>query len=176
MPQGTDGGRQCRYAVCVASFFERRVKRVLLDLLKQGATPERLAWSLAVGLVVGINPLLGSTTVLSLALAGTFRLNIVATQIATHLAYPLELLLFAVFIKLGSLLFDTPGLPLHRRLLIHLAHHHPWETTKMLWHWEWHALVAWLLLAAVGTPALAAVFRPALRHLAERRRASAATA
>lgn len=141
-----------------------------MDLLRAGATPERLAWSLAIGVVVGVNPLLGSTTLLALGLAGVFRLNVVASQIATHLAYPLQLLLFAVFIKLGSLLFDTPGLPLHRRLLIHLARHHPWETTKLLWHWEWHALVVWVFVALVGAPLLAGMFKRPLQKWAERQR------
>ena len=160
----------CRYPIGVVSFLERRVKRPILDLLKAGATPERLAWSLALGVVVGVNPLLGSTTVIALGLAGAFRLNLVASQIATHVSYPLQLAFFAVFIKLGSLLFDTPGLPLHRRLLIHLARRHPWETTRLLWRWEWHALVVWAVLALFATPLLAACFRRTLQKLADRQR------
>jgi len=142
--------------------------RPLLGLLQKGATPERLAWSLAVGAAVGINPLLGSTTVLALALAGVFRLNVVASQIANHAVYPLELLLFPVWIKLGSLLFGTPGLPLSKDALLDAVKHHPWATTRALWTWEWHALVVWALAMCVAVPTLAWAATPALRKASRR--------
>ena len=69
------------------------------------------------GIVVGVNPLLGSTTVLALALAGVFRLNVAASQLGNHLFYPLELLLFPVWIKLGTMLFHTEGLPMEPKVL-----------------------------------------------------------
>jgi hypothetical protein len=75
-------------------FVQRRVVKPLLDLLRMGATPERLAWSIAAGVLIGINPVLGSTTVLAIAVASVFRLNYVASQVGNHLVYPLELLLF----------------------------------------------------------------------------------
>jgi hypothetical protein len=105
-----------------------------------GASPEKLAWSLAVGVVVGVNPLLGSTTLLALGLAGIFRLNVVASQVGNHAMYPVEIALFPVFIKLGSMLFVTEKLPLAGKELWEAVRRHPWNTTKVLWRWEWHAL------------------------------------
>lgn len=93
-------------------FLRRRLYDPLLQLLRFGATPDRLAWSIAAGLVIGVNPLLGSTTLLALAAASLLRLNLVASQLGNHVVYPLELLLFPVFIRLGNALFRTPGLPL----------------------------------------------------------------
>lgn len=135
----------------------------VLDLLRVGATPEKLAWSLAAGVLIGVNPLLGSTTVLALAVAGALRLNLVASQISNHVVYPLELLLFPAWIKAGSLLFGTPGLPLTRAGMREAARH-PWATTRALWMWEWHALVVWVVCAAVLTPLLAAGLKPLLRR------------
>jgi len=72
-----------------------------MALLRKGADPDKLAWSLALGVVVGVNPLLGSTTLVALGLASVFRLNLVASQVGNHAMYPVELLLFPVFIKVG---------------------------------------------------------------------------
>ena len=148
-----------------ASFFRRTVITPVLNLLRVGATPRRLAWSLAFGFAIGINPLLGSTTVLSLALAFLFRLNLVASQISNHLAYPFQLVLFFVFIRAGDAVFHTAGLPLDRSALLAGVRYHPWDTTRLLWTWEWHALIVWLIAATIITPLLAAVLTPALDRL-----------
>lgn len=149
----------------VIGLFQRRVVQPIVELLKVGATPEGLAWSLAVGAVVGVNPLLGSTTVLALALAAVLRLNVVASQISNHALYPLELLLFPVWVKLGSLIFGTPGLPLTKKALFDAARHHPWATTRALWMWEWHALVVWVVFAAMAAPVIQLALRPVLRRM-----------
>lgn len=149
----------------MGKLFDRIVMQPLLKLLRMGATPERLAWSLALGIVVGINPLLGSTTVAVLALTGLLRLNLVAGQVGNHLMYPVEIVLFPVFIKLGSMVFATPKPPLDGRRLLDAMRHHPWETTRLLWLWEWHALVVWAVLAAAMLPVMAFALRPVLRKM-----------
>lgn len=139
-----------------------------MGLLKKGADPDKLAWSLALGVVVGVNPLLGSTTVLALGLASVFRLNLVASQVGNHAVYPLELLLFPAFIKVGSLIFATKKIPLQGKALWDALKRHPWDTTHLLWSWEWHALVVWAAFAAVALPAIAMGIEPVLRKMARR--------
>ncbi len=151
-----------------SNFIRRRVVEPLLQLLRIGATPHQLAWSIAIGIVIGINPLLGSTTLLALALTPVFRLNIVASQLGNHVMYPLELLLFPAFIRLGILLFHTSGLPLERKALVHAVKFHPWDTTRLLWSWEWHALVVWVVVAVILAPLLQRALRPALEHMLNR--------
>jgi len=136
-----------------------------VELLRYGTSPRRLAWSIAVGFAIGINPLLGSTTLLSLAIAGLFRLNLVASQLATHLSYPLEIVLFYVFIRAGNRLFHTGHLPLHRDALLSAVRHHPIDTTKLLWTWEWHALIVWAAASLIAVPILVAILTPALARL-----------
>ena len=150
------------------SLFQRRVIDPVLHLLRTGCTPREMAWSLAVGFAIGINPLLGSTTLLSLAVAFVLRLNLVASQLITHLVYPLQLGLFFVFLRLGDHVFHTGPLPMTREQLFHAVRHHPIATTRVLWKWEWHALVVWLLVTLVITPLLVAVLTPMLRRLLAR--------
>jgi uncharacterized protein (DUF2062 family) len=147
------------------NFFRRRVVGPVLQLLRIGATPERLAWSIALGLVIGVNPLLGSTTAVALAVASALRLNVVASQFGNHLVYPLELLMFPLFIRLGSLLFRTEGLPLELRAILRVGKMHPWDTTRLLWSWEWHALLVWVAFSVVAAPALKMLLRPVLERM-----------
>jgi uncharacterized protein (DUF2062 family) len=140
----------------------------MMQLLRAGATPSGLAWSVAVGFAIGVNPLLGSTTLLALAAVPVFRLNLVASQLACHLSYPLELLLFPVFIELGDRAFHSPRMPVHGHALLEAVRHHPWDTTRLLWTWEWHALVVWAVAAAVVVPLLQWLFCRLLLRLMTR--------
>ncbi len=151
-------------------FLRCKVLRPLLRLLRGGVTPRRLAWSLALGMAVGINPSVGVTTLLVVLLAWMFGLNQVASQIGTHVVAPLHILLLIPFIQAGVYIFHTRRLPLTRRQLEHLSHH-PLRMFHAIWQWEWHALVIWAVLAAVLTPLLAIYLRRALILLMRRHRA-----
>ncbi len=70
-----------------------------------------------------------------------------------------------VFIRLGELLFQTGPLPLDRSAFAAGLRHHAWGTTRLLWTWEWHALVAWLAVATIVAPLLAAGLTPMLERL-----------
>lgn len=150
------------------NWIYRRVALPILALLRMGASPERLAWSIAVGLVIGINPILGSTTILCLAVAFVLRLNIAASQIGNHIVYPLEILLVLPFIHLGTKLFHTAPIPLSTDELLSFARKEPLELLKHLWFWEWHAFVVWAAFAAALAPLLALALTPLLRRLLQR--------
>jgi uncharacterized protein (DUF2062 family) len=149
----------------------RRVVLPVLALLRMGASPEKLAWSLAAGLLIGINPILGSTTVLSLALAFVFRLNVAASQLGNHIVYPLELVLVIPFIRLASRVFHTAPMPLSANELLHAAREHPLALSRQLWLWEWHAFLLWAAIAVVAIPVIALTITPVLRLLLGRVRA-----
>ena len=153
----------------IREFCRCRILRPLLRQLRGGVTPRRLAWSLALGMVIGINPSVGVTTLLVIMLAWAFGLNQIASQIGTHAVAPLHLLLFIPFIELGVHLFHTHRLPLTRRQLEHLSHH-PWWLIQDIWQWEWHALIVWGLVAAIAMPLLAMYIRRALVLLMRRHR------
>lgn len=129
-----------------------------------GASPEKLAWSIAVGLLIGINPVLGSTTLFCLALALVFRLNIAASQLGNHIVYPLELLLIIPFIRVASRIFHTAPMPFSANQLLNAAREHPVALSRHLWLWEWHAFLLWAVLATVTIPLLALALTPLLRR------------
>ncbi|MGD0647795.1 MAG: DUF2062 domain-containing protein [Acidobacteriaceae bacterium] len=132
-------------------------------------TPRRLAWSLTLGIVIGINPSVGITSLVVILLAWTLGLNQIASQIGVHAVAPFHLLLFIPFIELGVHLFHTRRLPLSRQQIEHLSHH-PWRLVRDIWQWEWHALIVWGIVAAVAMPLLALYIRRALVVLMRRNR------
>jgi uncharacterized protein (DUF2062 family) len=154
----------------VRRIFQTRVIAPLVDLLRVGTSPRRLAWSLAVGVAVGINPIVGSTTLVCLLVAFVFRLNLIASQIANHLVFPLQLTLVVFYMRTGERLFHSPPPPLDTREMLHTMRHHPWSTMHELWTWEWHAIVVWMLAVAVLTPLLATILCPVLARLLVRMR------
>ncbi|WP_052444725.1 DUF2062 domain-containing protein [Flammeovirga sp. OC4] len=79
-----------------------RILVPLRTLLRQGLTPSKLAWSFAVGLLIGSSPLLGFCTWICLIAASVFRLNQLAIQIANYVVYPLQVILIVPYIELGS--------------------------------------------------------------------------
>ena len=146
----------------------RRAVLPVLALMRMGASPERMAWSITVGFLIGINPLLGSTTILCLAVAWIFRLNIAASQVGNHLVYPLQLLLFLPFLHLGTRVFHTQPLPLSRSAIVDAARQHPAELVRKLWLWEWHALVLWAGISVILVPVIAIALTPLFRRLMRR--------
>ena len=151
----------------VREFLRCRILRPLLRQLRGGVTPRRLAWSLALGVVVGINPSIGFATLAVALLAWAFGLNQVASQIGVHAVTPLHVLLFLPFIELGVHLFHTNRLPLSHKQIQHLSHH-PWRLLHEIWQWEWHALVVWGIVAAIALPLIALYLRRALVLLMRR--------
>jgi uncharacterized protein (DUF2062 family) len=145
----------------IREFLRCRVLRPLLRQLRGKVTTRRLAWSLALGMVIGINPSVGLTTLLVVTLAWVFGLNQIASQIGSTAASPFHLLLFIPFIELGVHLFHTRRLPLSRQQVEHLSRH-PLSLFRDIWQWEWHALVVWGIVAAIAMPLLARYIRRAL--------------
>jgi uncharacterized protein (DUF2062 family) len=96
----------------VSQFLRRRLLAPLQAQLTQGVSPTRLALALALGLVIGVVPLLGATTALCALLAVALRLNQPAIQLANYVAYPLQLLLFVPFFQAGAWLFGRPPVTL----------------------------------------------------------------
>lgn len=133
-----------------------------------GATPQTLAWSIAIGLLIGINPVIGTTTLFCLAVSLPFRLNVVAAQIANHAMFPVELGLVIPFIRLGSRVFGTAAMPLSPRVFLHAVRTAPLALTRQLWMWEWHALAIWAGIAVVAAPLISLALTPVLRRVRDR--------
>ena len=136
-------------------FFYRRVVAPIVALLTQGITPEKIALSLAFGIVLGIFPVLGSTTVLCAAAALIFQLNLPAIQLVNYLIYPVQLFLLVPFIRMGEKLFRVAPLQLSLAQILTMVHADLPHAVATLWLAEVHAMSAWLL---IGLPAIFLIY------------------
>ncbi len=145
------------------NFFQRKLVRPIVDLLKQGVTPEKLALSVALGVVLGIFPAIGSTTTLCAIAAFALRLNLPAIQIVNYFIYPAQIALLIPFFRLGERLFRAPHQDISVRQIYTLIHTSVWNTIKLLWTTSWHAMVAWCLIAPVLAGLVYVILLPVLR-------------
>lgn len=92
-------------------FSRHYIRNVLYDAFRQGLTPHKLAFTCAAGVVIGIFPVFGITTILCFAIALIFRLNIPIIQLVNYLVAPLQLIFIIPFIKIGTILFHLNPFP-----------------------------------------------------------------
>jgi uncharacterized protein (DUF2062 family) len=147
-------------------WFRQRILTPILELLRQGVTPEKIALSLAFGLGLGIIPVLGVSTLLCTGVALTLRLNLPAIQLVNYLASPLQLALIIPFVRLGEHLLGSPPQPLTLAAGFALLGDGVLNAIVTLWDAIVHAALAWLVVGPVLIFVLYRIFKPLLTHAA----------
>jgi uncharacterized protein (DUF2062 family) len=148
-----------------SGFLTRRLVRPLLELLRQGVTPERLSLSIALGAALGVLPVIGCNTALCALAALIWGLNVPAIQIVNYFVYPLQIALLIPFFRLGEKLFRAPHLQISAPKIYELARMNLWDAVKLLWTTTWHALVVWLLIAPFVIALIYISLLPAFRRV-----------
>jgi uncharacterized protein (DUF2062 family) len=156
-------------------FFRLRIGRPIVELLRQGVTPEKMALSLALGVALGVFPVLGTTTALCALAAFVWRLNLPAIQIVNYFVYPLQIALLIPFFRAGENLFGATHLPLSVAQILAAVHASFWGAMRFLWTTTWHAIVVWCLVAPVFVGLAYAVLVPVLRRVVRRSQKERAT-
>jgi len=151
--------------VRVKETLHRRVVAPVKHQLLQGVTPGKLALSLALGVVVSVMPVLGITTLVALALSVALRLNHVAMVAANYAAYPLQILLFIPFFKLGAWVTRGRPVPFTLEQIRSELGVGVWSTIVRYADANARAVGAWLILAPIATWLLTLVFRKMLERI-----------
>lgn len=155
---------------------DHKLARLVIALLSEGMTPHKLALTIALGIMLGAIPVLGTTTILCALAAVIFRLNLPLIQAMNFLAYPLQLLLLIPFMQVGQWMFHAPPLPFTYHDLLAFFHAGFRHAFDMLWSYSLHGLVAWLVLGGAGALVIYLVARPILSFALKRRQAAAGPA
>lgn len=138
--------------------------------LTQGVSPEKLALTIALGIMISIFPILGATTALC-ALAGiALRLNQPIIQLVNYLAYPLQLALLIPFYRAGEHMLGRAPIPLSIPLLFERFRADFMQFLRDFGMIAVGGIIIWLIVAPAGIAALYFSTRPPLRGLASKLR------
>lgn len=131
---------------CKVSYLQEKFLNPLLGFLKQGISPEKLAWSVTLGAVIGLIPVIGVSTILCAALALAFRLNMVVIQAVNYFVYPLQLIFLVPFIRIGEFVFRHPDVALTLRERLELVRADWWDAMQKLWLSNIMGIAVWMVL------------------------------
>lgn len=148
------------------SSWRQRAGAQIRAQLTQGTSPDRIAFTLAIGTACSLVPFLGFTSLLNLAVGICLRLNQPILQAWNQLLGPLQLALILVYVRLGEKLWQAAPVPFSIPVLTRAFRENP---RLFLERFGWtgvHAATAWALSAPVVIVALYSALRPVLRKFA----------
>lgn len=132
------------------------------ELLATGVTPQKLAMTIAIGIIFGLFPLIGITSLLCGGAALTLRLNMIFIQLVNYLVYPLQLVLFIPYMKAGNHFFHLNAQPINYHNLLELLET---DTLGAMGEFGYLMLSAILLWAIVALPLSIVLYRTSLRYI-----------
>lgn len=148
-------------------FWRRRLRDPLVAQLTQGATPDKLATTLAVGTACALLPFLGFTTLLTLGAGLALRMNQPILQTLNQLLGPLQLVMILVYIRVGEWIWRAH----ETRFSIAdmLRTFHDASLGEFLQRFGWagiHAFTAWLISVPIIIVGIYYPLRPVMSKLA----------
>jgi uncharacterized protein (DUF2062 family) len=154
------GGRLSRWTA--------QVRSLLVSQLRQGATPRKLALSVAIASALSLFPVLGTTTLLCIVAAALLRLNHPLVQLVNYLCAGLQLALLLPLLKAGEWL-GAPHLSLSLAELTERFRIAPWDSLGEFGLIALGGIGAWALAAPLWVLLVYLMLYPLLQRLAERR-------
>jgi uncharacterized protein (DUF2062 family) len=145
--------------------IKTKMLRVLKTLLQKGMSVRKISLSIAFGIVLGIFPVLGTTTLLCTIAAFIFRLNFPAIQVVNYVVYPLQIFLLAPFYALGSWLFSDRS-PMIEESIIDMLKNDFWGSMVNLWDLTLYAVFSWVIISPLLILMLYVLLRPVIRSMA----------
>lgn len=151
------------------SRFQRWVIRPIANQLRQGTSPEKLAWSVSLGLTLGIFPIMGSTSLVCFIVGHLFRLNQPILHLFKTFTYPIHLALILVFIRLGQKLNGVPPIRFSIPEMLAFFKDDPAQFARDFGVAALHGIEAWAIASIFLIPILYFVSLPLLRKLMARK-------
>ena len=148
------------------------LKNAIARFLREGMSIEKIALGVSMGTVLGIFPVLGTTTVLCAVAAFIFRLNQPLIQLVNYAVYPVQLFLLAFFYGLGNRLFNDQNSLFYGTHVVEILHNDMWGSLASLWDMTLFAVLLWTLIGPVLAMILYLILMPVIRKLAPSRQAS----
>lgn len=149
----------------VRSWLYHRLVQPFVDLLRQGMSPEKIALTVALGVSLGVTPVIGSTTMLCTLAAIALRLNLPAILLVNGVVYPLQLMMVVPFLRAGAWLFRVEGPKLTIVEIFHLIRVDTRHAIATLWTATMHALMVWMVAGCIVSTLVYLILAAMLRRL-----------
>lgn len=127
--------------------FRTKFYKAVKQSLTQGTSPEKLSLTITLGILLGIIPIIGVTTLLLAILAIRLKLNMIVIQLANYAVYPLQLLLLIPFFKMGQHVFKGPHLATGFQKIYHAFVSAPLSTLYHFWQLTIQGTAVWIVLS-----------------------------
>ena len=131
----------------VKRYIKLRLLFPFIKYVRKGICPKELALTITLGLTLGVIPFMGVNTLILIVLAIIFRLNHVIVQLVNYSVFPLQLILYLPFLKLGQLVFNGPKLEITSKEFIFSLRHEWLNTIIDIWKLNLLGLLLWLLIS-----------------------------
>jgi len=131
------------------TFWKYRVLKPLTKIIDQEHNHKIIALTLAIGLTLGLFPIIGLTTILCTFAALLFRLNMVAIHIGNLVIYPMWFICMLPYYKLGAKLYGIPDSIITSSMVSEIME----STFSEMFH-----RLGWLSVGAVTVWAISAPF------------------
>ncbi len=145
--------------------LNNRFIQPIIELLKQGVTPEKMTLTITFGILLGTFPILGSTTLLCTIAVFLLRLNLPAIQLVNFLVYPLQIALMVVFFQAGNILWGTGEMAFSMEAALTLVRNDFWQAIQMLWRAMLGAVFVWGMVAPIAGTIIYFTIRPIVAKL-----------
>jgi uncharacterized protein (DUF2062 family) len=147
------------------SFWRWRVLDVIVGQLKQGITPQKISLTLALGVMLGIFPILGATTLLCFVVGLCLKLNQPIIQMVNYLMYALQLVMILFFVRVGEFVMHATPVSFSIPELFRKFHESPREFFREFGMTGVHGIVGWLLIAPFVAALLYFILLPVMKKL-----------
>lgn len=149
-----------------------KLRALVLDQLRQGITPEKIALTIALAAGIGVFPLLGTTTVLCLAVGVPLRLNQALMQLVNYLVYPLQIAGIYLFVRIGERIVGARPMSFRVDEIVKSFAADPVAFFAKFGMTGVHGIMGWAIVVAPAAFAVYVTLLPVLRRAATAWRAA----
>lgn len=151
------------------SFWRRRLVDPLREQLTRGVTPDRLAFTVGVGTVCSVFPLLGFTTLMNVGAGIAFRLNHAILQTLNQVLGLFQLALILVYVRIGEVLWGSEATSFAVTEVVRVFREESLGTFFQQFGWAGvHAFTAWLITTPLVVGLIYVSLRPVFRRLSRK--------
>lgn len=113
---------------------------------RDGLTPEKMALSVTIGIISGLFPVIGFTTLVGLALTAALRQNLVLVQSVSWLLGLFQLLLIIPLMRFGALVWDQHNIHITLGQMQHAFQPGIMSGLQTIGIFHLYGILAWFIL------------------------------